>query len=92
MSQEKKIECVNRFIALANEMTAEGDSPPAVVSSGLMMACAVYSTYVVTGNDGALRESGVEKLTKRVDDLTTQNRKLRERLDKLEARISPPEE
>ena len=54
MSQEKKIECVNRFIALANEMTAEGDSPPAVVSSGLMMACAVYSTYVVTGNDGAL--------------------------------------
>ena len=35
---------------------------------------------------------GVEKLTKRVDDLTTQNRKLRERLDKLEARISPPEE
>ena len=64
MSQEKKIECVNRFIALANEMTAEGDSPPAVVSSGLMMACAVYSTYVVTGNDGALRESGVEKITK----------------------------
>ena len=64
----KKIECVNRFIALANEMTAEGDSPPAVVSSGLMMACAVYSTYVVTGNDGALRESGVEKLTKLFGD------------------------
>ena len=68
VSQEKKIECVNRFIALANEMTAEGDSPPAVVSSGLMMACAVYSTYVVTGNDGALRESGVEKLTKLFGD------------------------
>ena len=68
MSQEKKIECVNRFIALANEMRAEGDSPPAVVSSGLMMACAVYSTYVVTGNDGALRESGVEKLTKLFGD------------------------
>jgi hypothetical protein len=64
VSQEKKIECVNRFIALANEMTAEGDAPGPVVSSGLMMACAVYSTYVVTGNDGALRESGVEKLTK----------------------------
>ena len=47
MSQEKKIECVNRFIVLANEMTAEGAIPPAVVSSGLMMACAVYSTYVV---------------------------------------------
>ena len=72
MSQEKKIECVNRFIVLANEMTAEGAIPPAVVSSGLMMACAVYSTYVVTGNDGALRESGVEKLTKLFgDELTT---------------------
>ena len=72
MSQEKKIERGNRFIALANEMTAEGDSPPAVVSSGLMTACAVYSTYVVTGNDGALRESGVEKLTKLFgDELTT---------------------
>ena len=32
------------------------------------MACAVYSTYVVTGNDGALRESGVEKLTKLFGD------------------------
>ena len=49
-------------------MTAEVDSPPAVVSSGLMTACAVYSTYVVTGNDGALRESGVEKLTKLFGD------------------------
>ena len=64
MSQEQKIEVVNRFIALANELTANGDASPPVVSSGLMMACAVYSTYVVTGNDGALRESGIEKLSK----------------------------
>ena len=64
LSQEKKIELVNRFIEFANELTAEGDLPPPLVSSGLMMACAVYSTYVVTGNDGALRESGVEKLSK----------------------------
>ena len=27
-----------------------------------MRACAVYSTYVVAGNEGALRKSGVEKL------------------------------
>ena len=27
-----------------------------------MRACAVYSTYVVAGNDGALRESGIDKL------------------------------
>ena len=80
MSQEKKIECVNRFIALANEMTAEGDASGPVVSSGFMMACAVYSTYVVTGNDGALRESGVEKLTKLFGEelATVQARKIEE--------------
>ena len=27
-----------------------------------MRACAVYSTYVVTGNDGALKPSGIEKM------------------------------
>ena len=58
----KKIQCVNRFIELANTMANEGKSRE-MVSSGLMTACAVYATYVVTGNDGALRESGVDKLT-----------------------------
>ena len=58
----KKIQCVNRFIELANNMAKEGNSRE-MVSSGLMTACAVYATYVVTGNDGALRESGVDKLT-----------------------------
>jgi hypothetical protein len=64
VSQEKKIEYVNRFIAVANEMAAEEGGNGPIVSSGLMMVCALYSTFTVTGNDGALRESGVEKLTK----------------------------
>ena len=59
---EQKIECVNRFIELANAMANEGKSPQ-MVSSGLMTACAVYATYVVTGNDGALRDSGIDKIT-----------------------------
>lgn len=59
---EQKVECVNRFIELANAMTNEGKSRE-MVSSGLMTACAVYATYVVTGNDGALRESGIDKIT-----------------------------
>ena len=59
---EQKIECVNRFIELANTMANEAKSPQ-MVSSGLMTACAVYSTYVVTGNEGALRESGIDKIT-----------------------------
>lgn len=59
---EQKIECVNEFIALANSMAAKGQSPQ-VVSSGFMTACALYATYVVTGNDGALQATGIEKIT-----------------------------
>ena len=58
---EQKIECVNRFIDLANEMKNEGKSLE-LISSGFMAACSVYSTYAVTGNDGALMDSGVEKM------------------------------
>ena len=78
MSQEKKMECVNRFIALANEMTAEGDASSLIVSTGLMMACAIYSTYAVAGNDGALRDSGIAKLTKLFSEelVTVQSRKI----------------
>ena len=61
-ASEQKIECVNEFIELANAMTAKGLSPQ-VVSSGLMTACALYATYVVTGNDGALQVTGIEKIT-----------------------------
>ena len=59
---EQKVACVNRFIDLANEIHNGGVSTE-IVSSGLMTACAVYATYVVTGNAGALRDSGVEKIT-----------------------------
>jgi len=52
---------VNQFIDLANNMTQQGIPLP-VVSSSLMTACATFSTFVVAGNESALRESGVEKL------------------------------
>ena len=58
---EQKIECVNRFIDLANEMKNEGNSSE-LISSGFMTACSLYSTYVATGNDRALMKSRVEKL------------------------------
>ncbi|MCH1597818.1 MAG: DUF3144 domain-containing protein [Pseudomonadales bacterium] len=60
----KIVGALNNFIALANQMTNEEELDRNVVSTALMRACAVYSTFVVTGNDGALKESGVEKLTK----------------------------
>ena len=59
---EQKVACVNRFIDLANEIHKEGVNTE-IVSSGLMTACAVYATYVVTGNAGALSDSGVEKIS-----------------------------
>lgn len=59
----KIVGALNSFIALANQMTNEEELDRNVVSTALMRACAVYSTFVVTGNDGALKESGVEKLT-----------------------------
>ena len=52
---------VEQFVGLANAMQKDG-VPIAVVSSAFMTACATYSTFVVTGNDGALRAAGVEKL------------------------------
>jgi hypothetical protein len=64
---EQKMACVNEFIALANKMKDDGLALQ-LVSSSLMTACALYATYVVTGNDGALRESGVDKLTKLFGD------------------------
>ena len=59
---EEKVECVNRFIDLANEMNNGGLSIQ-LVSSALMTSCALFATFSVTGNDGALRSSGVEKIT-----------------------------
>lgn len=65
MSDNKNLlDALNSFIALANRMTNEDGLDNKVVSTALMRACAVYSTFVVTGNEGALRESGIEKVTK----------------------------
>ena len=55
-------EAINAFIELANEMTDNGASIQ-FVSTALMRACAVYSTYVIAGNEGALRQTGIEKLS-----------------------------
>jgi len=56
-------DAIQAFIDLANEMKNEGASIE-LISTALMRACAVYSTYAVAGNQGALHQSGVEKLEK----------------------------
>jgi len=56
-------DAIQAFIDLANEMKNEGASIE-LISTALMRACAVYSTYAVAGNQGGLHQSGVEKLEK----------------------------
>jgi hypothetical protein len=55
-------ECVDRFVDLANTLKDEGIDIK-VVSHGLMSASCVYTTYTVSGNEGGLTQSGVEKVT-----------------------------
>jgi len=54
-------QCMERFVALANEMKNEG-MPVEVVSWALMTASGVYATYSVAGNEGGLTDSGVTKV------------------------------
>ncbi len=54
-------DAINAFINVANEMKNDGASIQ-FVSTALMRACADYTTYVVAGNEGALRESGIARL------------------------------
>ena len=59
--QDRHLESMNRFIALANEMKEDG-VPTHVVSWAMMTASAVYATYSVAGNTGGLNPSGIDKL------------------------------
>jgi hypothetical protein len=59
--EEKHKYCTNRLIALANELKDE-DIDPTLVSGALMTASAVYATYVASGNEGGLEESGLDKV------------------------------
>mgnify|MGYP001812551873 FL=1 len=62
VNPESHRECMNRFIDLANTMKDEGVDIK-IVSSALMAASAVYSTFMFRGNEGGLTSSGVDKVT-----------------------------
>ncbi|MPV85224.1 DUF3144 domain-containing protein [Ostreibacterium oceani] len=54
-------ELLNEFIALANKFRNEGVEIHDI-STALMASSAVYTTYVFTGNEGYLKESGIKKV------------------------------
>ena len=60
-SQQTQQQAIEAFIDLANQMKEQGSSIQ-FVSTALMRACALYSTYVIVGNDGGLHDSGIDKL------------------------------
>ena len=60
--REKHMAATNRFIELANQMKNEGLSVE-LISAALMSASGVYATYTAAGNEGALKDSGVDKVT-----------------------------
>tara|TARA_R110002110_G_scaffold91264_2_gene237420 strand:- start:35302 stop:35571 length:270 start_codon:yes stop_codon:yes gene_type:complete len=55
--------CMQRFIDLANQMHNDEGVETGLVSAGLMTASAVYATFAVSGNDGGLNPTGVDKVT-----------------------------
>ena len=75
------LDCVNRFIAIANAMKDDGIDIN-VVSGALMTASGLYASYVAGGNEGGLTDSGVEKVS------TVYKNEL-ERIQKLKQEASP---
>lgn len=60
-NQELHQNAVNEFIALANRLKDQGGNIQ-VISAALMSASAVYATYTHAGNEGYLRETGMQKI------------------------------
>ncbi len=58
---EKHQMMTNEFIELANKFKDKGIDLQ-VVSAALMYASGIYATYVYTGNEGYLQDSGVTKV------------------------------
>ncbi len=52
---------LGRFIQLANSIKDEG-TPVEAVNTALMLASCTYATYVGAGNEGYLKEGGVNKI------------------------------
>lgn len=59
--EEQHRYATNKFIELANQLKDEKINPT-LVSGAMMTASGVYATYVAAGNNGVLKDSGVDKV------------------------------
>lgn len=53
---------LGRFISLANELKDEG-KPVDMINAALMLASCTYATFTSAGNEGYLKQGGVNKIT-----------------------------
>ncbi|PLY14853.1 MAG: DUF3144 domain-containing protein [Sedimenticola sp.] len=51
-----------RFVNLANKMKDEGKDVK-IINAALMSASCTYATYATSGNEGYLKEGGIDKVT-----------------------------
>lgn len=65
------VKLLDRFIGLANEMKNEGTDIN-IIANALMEASGIYVTYVTVGNQGFLKESGVDKMADAYRRILTQ--------------------
>jgi hypothetical protein len=56
------VKLLDRFIELANQLKNEGTDIN-IIANALMEASSIYATYVSVGNEGYLKESGIDKMT-----------------------------
>ncbi len=59
---EDTMQLVEKFITLANEIKDDG-TPIEMVNTALQLASGTYSTYLTAGNEGYLKQVGIDKLT-----------------------------
>lgn len=62
VENQKIMAMLNNFIKLANEMKEQGNDVD-LVNTALQMASGTYSTYLAAGNEGYLKDSGIDKIT-----------------------------
>ena len=60
-TREHHHQLTNQFVALANKMKDDGDDIN-IISAALMASSAIYVTYVASGNEGYLQQSGIDKV------------------------------
>ena len=62
MGADEVMRLAKRFVEVANTLKQEGVESH-VISTVMMVATGIYTTYAVAGNQGYLQPAGVDKIT-----------------------------